>query len=71
MNSVVTESGQFNYQPAVWRKEHARGVVEEHTDTPVSELEAEAVLVRVVDPLGDPQRARVGHGRRVGVWKNT
>ena len=39
----------------VWGQQHAGGVVEENAHTLVWELEAKAVLVGVINPLGHPQ----------------
>ncbi len=50
---------------AVSGEADARAVVEEDADGPVRQLEAEAVLVGVVDPLGDEERLD-GHRRRIG-----
>ena len=47
---------------SVAHQDEAGGVVEEHADAVVAQLVAEAVLVRVVDPLADPVD---GHGGRV------
>lgn len=42
-----------------------RVVIEENADRLVGQLEAQPVLVRVIDPLGDEKRHDVLHGRRV------
>ena len=42
--------------PSVCGVADARVVIEENTDRSVGELEAESVLVAVVDPLGDEER---------------
>jgi hypothetical protein len=56
------------YLQSICREDHACCVVEENADAAVRELEAKAVLVGVVDPLGDPQRLGVGHRRRRRVY---
>lgn len=38
-------------------------VVEENADRPVGELEAQSILVRVIDPLGDEERHNILYGR--------
>lgn len=40
-----------------------RVIVEENANRPVGELEAQSVLVRVVDPLGDEERHNVLYRR--------
>lgn len=40
-----------------------RVVVEENANRPVGELEAQPVLVRVIDPLGDEERYDVLYSR--------
>ena len=55
------------YSLSVGSEKHARGVVKQHADALVRQLEAEAVLVGVVDPLRHPQRLRVLHRRRLAV----
>lgn len=38
-------------------------VVKENADRPVGELEAQSILVRVIDPLGDEERYDILYGR--------
>ena len=40
--------------PAVGCQQHARGVIEQYAAALVRQLEAEAVLVGVIHPLGHP-----------------
>ena len=53
--------------PSVCGVADARVVIEENTDRSVGELEAEPVLVAVVDPLGDEERPLLDEAE-AGLW---
>lgn len=49
--------------PSIVSVANLRIVVEENANRPVRELEAQPVLVRVIDPLGNEERHDVFYGR--------
>lgn len=51
------------YSPSIMSVADLRVVVEENTNRSVGELEAQPVLVRIIDPLGDEERHDVFYSR--------
>lgn len=55
----------FGVSPSIVSVTDLRVVIEENADRLVGQLEAQPVLVRVIDPLGDEKRHDVLHDRRI------
>ena len=51
------------YLPLIWTYADAGEVIEEHTHTVVRELVAKAILVGVINPLGDEEWSMIEDSR--------
>lgn len=73
-SSEITSSNGRSFRLIRWQSRDSpsivsvtdlRVVIEENTDRLIGQLEAQPVLIRVIDPLGDEKRHDILHGRRV------